>query len=884
MWGTITPTLTTCVAVLLGAPIPPQLHAPRAPSPAQQLVAVFPFNNADADPSLEDWRYGFAALIPKHLSNAGRVATIDASDVVSQLKQIGWSEAGPITAEVAGTVGRDLRANHVIWGDYVRREGAWLLHVHITQSGATNSLAPLQMTARSSADLLVEVSTELAINLGSPIHPIVVTGWRNRPSPDCGWDVLAEVASLELKKAPEAEREARLRQLVNDEPTWAAGRVSLAAFLAEHGQDTEAEWELEQAARLAPDWCTPRLGLALVSLRHNDRERFERELHEALRAHPGCKDACGGLMFALHDDDRWPELSEIFEAALAEDPTQLCTIAFAAQARAHLGDRAGAERYLEQVTDLRDESPLPHLAIAETAALTDRPDVLVREARVLQRQRSKQPLAAMFLQSIDETFYLRPKEATRPLPRPRSDLRAELEARLKEIQSGSGVELLDPLEVTPQISKLAETLTDGMTNQALRAMLIFDEVLNRGRGEGQPGIRTAAEAFLDSDQAESRFSCQEYAKLYVTLARCAGLPSWLVHVEVDVEGRAVDHDCAAIFLPGFSFLVDRAYTLFCAEHRQFRILDDLQAIAHQAMQRGKPEDYARLQAGLQLDPDDSWVQLRCIRGLAVAGRPDEAEAALAKHPELSSRWDYHMVVAAIAIVRNRWHNAAAALREAIALAPSNPALHVTAANVYSKLEDFSKAREHAEQAARLDESNFFQTRSPEAQTYLAATAALELSRSPQPAARVSMREQAEAGDPAAQFGLAASLLQADPPDPDEALRWLRKAADHGDSRLEREYARVLVTVRGPTAASEALDFFTRSAEKGDPDAQYQLGMILYDGKLTRADPVTAYRWALLARNGGNDEARSLLQEMELFLDKSQIAKASEEAKQFKARR
>ena len=84
--------------------------------------------------------------------------------------------------------------------------------------------------------------------------------------------------------------------------------------------------------------------------------------------------------------------------------------------------------------------------------------------------------------------------------------------------------------------------------------------------------RTAQEVFVAWKDLSQLFRCQEYAKLFVALARSVDLPAFYVHVERDYCNRIVDHDCAVVYAEGKAWLVDPAYAWFGVPHLEFRVL------------------------------------------------------------------------------------------------------------------------------------------------------------------------------------------------------------------------------------------------------------------------------------------------------------------------
>ena len=137
------------------------------------------------------------------------------------------------------------------------------------------------------------------------------------------------------------------------------------------------------------------------------------------------------------------------------------------------------------------------------------------------------------------------------------------------------------------------------------------------------------------------------------------------------------------------------------------------------------------------------------------------------------------------------------------------------------------------------------------------------------------------GDLEAHVAMARLCLEARPPRTEEGVHWLRKAAERDYAHAQRLYAWRLLELRGKDAADEAMIWLARAADQGDAQSQYDLGLILYKGKLVPRDDATAVQWILLATDSGHSEARRLLKEMELLLSPKGLAEARKRNDAFK---
>jgi len=77
------------------------------------------------------------------------------------------------------------------------------------------------------------------------------------------------------------------------------------------------------------------------------------------------------------------------------------------------------------------------------------------------------------------------------------------------------------------------------------------------------------------------------------------------------------------------------------------------------------------------------------------------------------------------------------------------------------------------------------------------------------------------------------------------------------------------------------DNLKRKAEAGDPKAQADLAVCLYDGKHgIAADNVGAYKWATVAASQGSKEAKYLVREMQIILAKDDLVQGQAAAKRY----
>lgn len=136
-----------------------------------------------------------------------------------------------------------------------------------------------------------------------------------------------------------------------------------------------------------------------------------------------------------------------------------------------------------------------------------------------------------------------------------------------------------PFQVTNMIAAISREVTKGQERDYDKAVSIYNWIKRNiayGHDKLNPRIqyRTAPEV-LETQEGV----CGEMAILYVVMARCASLESNFVIVDVDCDGKEVNHACASVRAEGIIRLVDPAYHRFDVKHIRYRIMPDSEAVS-----------------------------------------------------------------------------------------------------------------------------------------------------------------------------------------------------------------------------------------------------------------------------------------------------------------
>jgi TPR repeat protein len=129
----------------------------------------------------------------------------------------------------------------------------------------------------------------------------------------------------------------------------------------------------------------------------------------------------------------------------------------------------------------------------------------------------------------------------------------------------------------------------------------------------------------------------------------------------------------------------------------------------------------------------------------------------------------------------------------------------------------------------------------------------------------------------AQATLAALFLRIDKVD--DAVHWWTKAAQQGDS--EAQYNLAILRSTGKCGAKDhaaAFQLFCQAAEQGLVNAQSRLGVLYATGEGVAMDAIEAHKWFIIAANAGDEGARENVQKSEALLGTMQILEAKRRAK------
>jgi TPR repeat protein len=832
----------------------------------QVRVGILRFVNLSGQTNFNAWRESFPGKLQFDLLDS-RPARLDVyyTKVLKQLTNNAWDGQRAVTPELARKVGQELRLQKMISGSFKRDEKGWEVEVQITRPGEAGGGQTLVFKDTSTHNLFISMAEKTCSALGVAPNPAWLELLKKYPISNTAID--KEVALHQAYKdgAPKEALIDGLRAVIGSEREYPDARGALMGILFEAKRGDEALVEARKLVEIAPGMCWGYVGVAEgLTGPDADAER-EQALLQALKVHPGCPSAARTLFPAWVSQGRWDDLRRVAGEAHEALPGQAVSAAALAAALAKQGDQDAAWNLLTAIDPIEEEEdPDVHATLMQAAVGAMSMHVLSRELLWLQRHSATNDDVRNMVSQVDASFSLRLASESLPTnPPPPMYSPEQLQAQLAKRLTPQECALAEnPLLVSEPIAAQARSLTVGVTNPTLQATILFAFVIEERLQTEQQATNLAYLGPLPE--------CHQFASRLVSLARSLGLPAWLVHVDLVNDAFSGYHDRAAIQINDQVLQFDPSMGCLGSTRDKYRILDDLQAIAHHLLQG---EDLARIRIAQKLDPDDPWSRLPVIMKLTRLGHLEEAEASWkALGPEFTNRWDYYFSRAQIE--DQTGHHAACLewLQRASSLSSNNPAIYFALGLTYGSLHDEAKSAEYLEKAKALGANRQDPSRRSELETRIQFARAMA---NPEAVSEKDLRSRAAGGDLAAQMILANILLKKG--ENDEALRLVLEGAKKGDANFQAHYGRLLFLLKGPSAAPEAVEWLRKAARRHQPVACYSLALILYQGTGVPQDHTEASQWAHVGSAQGDKDCQTLLKEMQLFADGAAFAEGKKRA-------
>lgn len=594
-------------------------------------IVVLPTQNLVGDTNLDHWQGTISMMVKEGLRSVKPIRLIPESSTKFAFKELELNASHLVNAHEARRIGAVVGATDVAWGGF-RREGTnWWLGLRVLDVASGKA------------------SLEITFSAGdwSQVIPVVV-----------------ESLLTELRCPPTAAERKRL-----DRPFTQSAEALEILSRTQHqlGSLAAGEEALRRAVRLDPRCVFALQGLAVFLTAENKLEEALKVAKEAIRVDPdnGLAHRSLGVVYLNKQLDE-PAARELTKAAelLPDDSKIQITLAELYVEEGKLGD---ASRVLRQAESVAPYDPMVHVRLANVYERLAEPSKAAAELQMADRYQSEpEPwvdleIAKCYASSGDVPEAIRFCErhitAISNLAKSNPDLvedqkkSAEILARLKasltphfiaipphepsESSDSQGIwpgsvaaaqSVVDPFASTAQMQSWARQMAGKEEDALSRAKHLFTGIADIRVGGPVAGGRTASAAFRALSEHQASLTCEEYALLYVALARCVGLDARFVLVDRDPFDRTVTHACAGVvFTNHQALLVDPNYRWFGAPHKQYRFLTDQQATAIYLSETG---ELSKQHLAAKLFPDSARVRFALAYSLGRCGRLAEAECEL----------------------------------------------------------------------------------------------------------------------------------------------------------------------------------------------------------------------------------------------------------------
>ena len=675
--------------------------------PGRLKVTILGFANDTGNQEEAHWRCGIERLVSSEL---GQVKAIKLGGGVEYARrESGIAEGITLEAEQARKMGELVEARRVVWGSYRKHDEQWQVRALILNVATGKTSGELIATSTDWFELRDELTgqilRELSIQASEEERQKIGRRWTNSPD---AFEWYSRVCALSNEDGPLSEQEEYARKAIAADPQFAEAYVALTAILAMKGEFAQAEKAIRQALSVKPDLASAHHTSGVLSLHTREYAEADRELREALRLDPDDARALIRLAELSAVQQKFDAAIAFAEKAKLLEPADASVHAFLGFLYTFKGGRDEAMRELKEAErfgpedmDVLQGVGQAYERLREIPLAVEHYEKLITRIRELGGDpgaiRTFEQMASRLKASLTPTFV----DASMPKVYTEQSLQDALREKLTEDEMAM---IVNPIAGSEEMKRWAEKLTKGATSDLDKAKALFDTLAGRVQAGGGRGTRTAREVFAAWDQSDVSFCCQEFAKLFIALARYVNIKAFYVHLEKDYKNKVIYHDCAIVFSENGALLVDPAYRWFGVPHKDFIVLDDVQAIAHHFFQHGDADRIAsRCRLAAKLHPDFAWGQVCLVSALCKEGMWDEARTALDTALRLEpNRWDAHLCQGEIAIHDGDLDAALGCVQKALELNPESASTHFALANVLGIIGKHEEARDEFRACLRYE--------------------------------------------------------------------------------------------------------------------------------------------------------------------------------------
>ncbi|MDB6068405.1 MAG: Tetratricopeptide 2 repeat protein [Pedosphaera sp.] len=599
----------------------------------RMTVAWLPPRNASGDTNTAHWQYAIELLTHAQLFEVKSIRLLPQGSIDYAFRQLKLKDDEALNPEQARALGKTIEAKRVVWTEYEQEDKKYSLTLQVVTVASGDVSKKLTC---SGPDWFQVVSN----SVNSALRELAVV-----PTPDEknrmnhppthsaeALELWARGATVRWESKSLSESEPLFRKAALMDPAFSTPLMCLAENMVfDHDRMTEAETLARQAVTIRPNYPYTHQALGIIYEFEGTNQLARDELLEAVRLYPD-------------DPESYERLGEIYSrmnkfkdailalkqaarlAPYSPEPHAYLAIAYSTQGNR---DQALAELKTSEHLYAGDVPEVDQLLADAYLTLKDVPHYVEYAEKFLAATKQMDSQSQQIKDAEKELAYwkerLSPHFVTASVPHTYSH--EELDEALKAKLTPSECRIAkNPLTCTPRMKQWAEELTAGATGDEQKAKRLFEELLHHIDSGSSGGIRTAEQTFDDWKEPNSYFTCQEYALLYVTLAREVGLKAWVTLIDKDYEASRVEHACAGVFIGNQVLLVDPTYEWFGAPHHEYELQDDFQMIGAYLCQLPKLQSR---RVAVKLRPEFAMAHFNYAMNLTDLYRLKEARKELA---------------------------------------------------------------------------------------------------------------------------------------------------------------------------------------------------------------------------------------------------------------
>lgn len=645
-------------------------------------IAILAPANLSGDTNLDHWSETIQILIKHGLRCVGAIRVVPESSTAFGCKETALRTGGPVDASHARRVGEITEARLVAWGSYTREGAKWQVNLQLVDVASGRASREILASGEDLQGLIPLVVNRISREVG--YVPSAAEERRIQRPLTKSAEALEILSRVQYRSSPVPEQdEAALRRAVALDPHSASALQILAAITSDEGKTQEAlEWA-RRAVQADPASGMAHYRLGCIYLDADSNGAAVQELTKAaklLRDNPAGQLELAELYFGEGEFEKAVAALREADAVAPYDPVVHLKLA---TAYVELGKQSEAALQLRLADRFKSVTD-PQVDLEATKLYTKLHNIpeaikhcesyiteLTRSSEGNPHRSEDEKRASDSLGMLEKTLTPHLVAASVPRDTPRGVSQASGQAAEKD---GGPRSVVPPFVSSARIQAWAERLTAGVSDPVQKAKRLFTALLKHGETGLPDGGRTAVEVFKAWSDPEVNLTCQEYAFIYIALARCVGLDAYFVLVERDAFDKPVNHDCAGvIFTNGQALLADPAYLWFGAPHKEYQFLTDRQATAIYLSETGKLNK-ERLAVGLF--PESARVHFNYSYSLARNGRLADANRELEEGLRLDhTSWRARFAQAFVEAEAGNLPKAEQHVREALTLYPDDSYSH-----------------------------------------------------------------------------------------------------------------------------------------------------------------------------------------------------------------